>query len=139
MGSWRLQLTAFLLVGVCQFSFAKSGSPSTKSRLLDTADIHRIYLDGDFEDAIDRIETALRYGGPFSHEDSVFIYKHLGVMYTAKYETREKGKLYNKRTDCAPPSRPLLAQGRRQVHSGSSASQAGHRQCSRLIRVLRKT
>lgn len=59
---------------------------------LDTALIHKTYLDGDFEVAIDMIETARKHGGPFTHSDSVFIFKHLGVMYTAKYETRELGK-----------------------------------------------
>jgi hypothetical protein len=36
----------------------------------------------------------MRHGDPFSHEDSVFLFKHLGVMHAAKYETREKGKHY---------------------------------------------
>lgn len=61
---------------------------------LDTAHIHKTYIDGDFDLAIELIEDAMKYGGPFSHEDSIFIFKHLGVMHTAKYETREKGKHY---------------------------------------------
>lgn len=65
---------------------------SGRARLLDTALIHQTYLDGDFDLAIDLIETARKHGGPFSHADSVFIFKHLGVMYAAKYETRELGK-----------------------------------------------
>jgi len=31
---------------------------------------------------------------PFNHGDSVFIFKHLGVMYAAKYDTRERGKYF---------------------------------------------
>lgn len=71
---------------------AKPAAKIAKSNLLDTTAIHQLYLDGDFDEAIDKIETARLYGGPFNHDDSVFIFKHLGVMYTAKYETREKGK-----------------------------------------------
>ncbi len=82
---------------LCAFLHAASltalaGPETPRGNLLDTSAIHKSYLEGDFDDAIDRIETARRYGGPFSHEDSVFIFKHLGVMYTAKYETREMGK-----------------------------------------------
>jgi hypothetical protein len=67
---------------------------SASANGLDTTLIHKAYLEGDFDHAIELIEGALRYGGPFSHQDSVFIYKHLGVMHAAKYETREKGKAY---------------------------------------------
>lgn len=58
----------------------------------DTTAIHKVYLEGDFDEAIDRCEAGLNYVAPLSHDDSVFIFKHLGVMYTSKYETREKGK-----------------------------------------------
>jgi hypothetical protein len=61
---------------------------------LDTASIHHLYLDGEFEPAIDGLEKARRNGLLKSHEDSVFAFKHLGVMYAAKYETLEKGKSY---------------------------------------------
>jgi hypothetical protein len=60
----------------------------------DTAQVHRIYMDGEFEKAIKLVESALASGAVASHEDSVFAFKHLGVMYTAKYETRETGKKY---------------------------------------------
>src|SRR5688500_10033923 len=71
-----------------------TASPSaTPSKiLLDTAQVRRLYLDGDFDEAIDKVETSLRYGTGHTHVDSVFAFKHLGVMYAAKYETREKGK-----------------------------------------------
>jgi hypothetical protein len=59
---------------------------------LDTVRIHQAYLDGDFDLAIDMVEAGRKHGGPFTHADSVFIYKHLGVMYAARNETRELGK-----------------------------------------------
>jgi hypothetical protein len=61
---------------------------------LDSATVHKYYLDGDFEEAIAILETGLREKRPFNHNDSVFIFKHLGVMYAAQYETREKGKYF---------------------------------------------
>lgn len=60
----------------------------------DTAQVHRIYMDGEFEKAIKLVESALASGAVTSHIDSVFAFKHLGVMYTANYETREIGKKY---------------------------------------------
>lgn len=91
-----------LLVGVILFGTLTGNATSnpnpetqtSKPRFLDTAGIRKVYLDGDFDEAVERIESALRKGGLLSHEDSVFVFKHLGVMYTAKYETREKGKSY---------------------------------------------
>jgi hypothetical protein len=60
----------------------------------DTAQVHRVYMDGEFDKAIKLVESALGSGAVRTHEDSVFAFKHLGVMYTAKYETRETGKKY---------------------------------------------
>ena len=56
--------------------------------------VRKLYLDGDFEEAIQILDNALKSKGPFDHRDSVLIFKHLGVMYAANYETREKGKYY---------------------------------------------
>ena len=61
---------------------------------LDTAQVHKMYLEGDFDRAIAVLEKALKEGNAPSHADSVFAFKHLGVMYTAKYESRETGKRY---------------------------------------------
>lgn len=60
----------------------------------DSGKVRRYYLDGDFEEAIEILETAIKEKRPMNHADSVFYCKHLGVMYAAKYETREKGKYY---------------------------------------------
>jgi hypothetical protein len=61
---------------------------------LDSARVHRLYLDGEFDAAIAILEDNLKETRQYRHEDSVFIFKHLGVMYAAQYETREKGKYY---------------------------------------------
>ncbi len=61
---------------------------------LDTTTIHSLYVDGEFEPAIKQLETARKNGQLKTHRDSVFAYKHLGVMYAASYETMEKGKQF---------------------------------------------
>lgn len=66
----------------------------TIERKLDTAAVHEVYVDGDFDKAIQMLQPALEGEYSLNHQDSVFVFKHLGVMYTAKYETREKGKKY---------------------------------------------
>jgi hypothetical protein len=84
-----MRLLTILVLGTLLTSHANS--PEGR---LDTATIHQLYLEGDFDHAIDMLEAALKYDRVKTHEDSVFAYKHLGVMYTAKYETREVGKKY---------------------------------------------
>jgi hypothetical protein len=71
--------------------------PGVKAVRPDTTLIHKHYLDGDFDQAIHHCEAALNEslrGMRLTHADSIFLFKHLGVMYTAKYETRELGKKY---------------------------------------------
>jgi hypothetical protein len=63
-------------------------------KALDTAAVRKLYLDGDFEEAIKMLDGVLKEKRALTHEDSVLIFKHLGVMYAANYETREKGKYY---------------------------------------------
>jgi hypothetical protein len=43
-----------------------------------------------------------------NHADSVFYCKHLGVMYAAKYETREKGKYYMHQLLLVEPTARIL-------------------------------
>lgn len=83
-------------------------APASKSRPLDTAAIRHSYMEGEFDQAIDDIEIALKRGGPFSHQDSVFMFKHLGVMHAAKYETREKGRYYMMQLLTVEPTARIL-------------------------------
>ena len=66
----------------------------TAAGRLDTAQIHLIYLDGDFDKSISLIENFLNSKKYMSDGDSVFAFKHLGVMYAANTATREKGRGY---------------------------------------------
>ncbi len=85
-----------------------AAASNTSKTLLDTALVRRLYLDGEFDQAIDKLETSFRYGTGHTHEDSVFAFKHLGVMHAAKYETREKGKRYMHQLLAVEPTARIL-------------------------------
>jgi hypothetical protein len=61
---------------------------------IDTNLVRKLYMDGDFDPATEILEAELKSDKTLNHADSVFIYKHLGVMYAARYETRERGKMF---------------------------------------------
>jgi hypothetical protein len=68
--------------------------PTQIKPMLDTIKVRKLYMDGDFDEAIALLEKSMAENKEYSHSDSIFFCKHLGVMYAAKYETREKGKYY---------------------------------------------
>ncbi len=68
-------------------------APASKPAL-DTASVRKLYQDGDFEQAIGILAAALKEGKVNDHPDSIFVFKHLGVMYAANDATRERGKYY---------------------------------------------
>lgn len=72
---------------------ATAGQGAAKP-VIDTARIHGQYLEGDFDQAIRSLDGALKGRKALNHADSVFIFKHLGVMYAASPATREKGRFY---------------------------------------------
>jgi hypothetical protein len=82
--------------------------PAANRPALDTAKLHATYLDGDFEQAIRTMEAALKSKKPLSHGDSVFIFKHLGVMYAATPATREKGRYYMAQLIYVEPTAKIL-------------------------------
>jgi hypothetical protein len=75
---------------------------------VDSARVHKLYLDGDFDEAIVLLENNLKDTRQYRHEDSVFIFKHLGVMYAAQYETREKGKYFMHRLLMVEPTAKIM-------------------------------
>jgi hypothetical protein len=89
-------------------ALAGSAGPTRGNPILDTAKIRSLYLDGDFENAIEILEAGLKEKRPFVHGDSVFIFKHLGVMYAAKYDTREKGKYYMHQLLATEPTAKIM-------------------------------
>ncbi len=61
---------------------------------LNQAKIHFEYTEGNFENVTDLLETFLKSKSTCSQSDSVFLNKHLGVVYAASPATREKGKYF---------------------------------------------
>ncbi len=65
---------------------------------LNTFEIHKSYLESEFSTVLSTLEKTLdlsqRDPSLLIHSDSIFIYKHLGVVYSADPITREKGKAF---------------------------------------------
>jgi hypothetical protein len=68
--------------------------PASPPHSLDQKSIHQAYIEGEFESVVAAIDSFTKANTTFSRSDSVFIAKHLAVIYTANPETREKGKNY---------------------------------------------
>ncbi len=75
---------------------------------LDSIKVHKLYLDGEFDQAIEILNATLKEKRTLAHGDSAFIFKHLGVMYAANYETREKGKYFMNQLLLVEPSAVIL-------------------------------
>jgi hypothetical protein len=87
----------FMLFSVLPGSVSAAGlaSPNSgKKAVIDTSHVRKLYQDGDFEPAIGILEEAIRNKNVPDHRDSVFVFKHLGVMYAASEHTRERGKYF---------------------------------------------
>lgn len=85
----------------------KGTSPSA-AHVLDQKKIHHVYTDGDFEGVIASIDSFTQANKTYSLSDSVFIAKHLAVIYTANPATREKGKNYMFRLLSLLPSAKIV-------------------------------
>lgn len=70
--------------------------------------IHNLYNNGDFEPVIEILDRFQKNNRQYSFSDSVFIAKHLAVVYTASPETREKGRYYMMRLLEMVPSAKLV-------------------------------
>lgn len=73
---------------------AASGPGQDANAGFDSTKVRKLYQDGDFEQAIAMLESALKEKKVVDHGDSVFVFKHLGVMYAANENTRERGKYF---------------------------------------------
>ncbi len=124
--AFRLALVSWLLlIPACLCVWAKPGAPADpKSHpasgprpaaarpagppRLDSLKIHSLYMDGEFDTAIAILEANLKEPRQYRHDDSVFIFKHLGVMYAAQFDTREKGKYYMHRLLTVEPTAKIM-------------------------------
>lgn len=62
--------------------------------VLEQKKIHAEYNEGNFEHVTAALEGFMAQNKTYNKSDSVFIAKHLAVVYTANPATREKGKYY---------------------------------------------
>src|SRR4051812_15022859 len=90
----------FLLAALCAFRAA-----AAPARPLDQGRIHSNYHNGDFDKVIRELEGFLKSGKPCPRADSLFLEKHLAVVYAANPGTRELGRYHMFRMlDLAPGS-----------------------------------
>ncbi len=75
---------------------------------LDQKAIHNAYNEGDFEKVTKLIDSFTKVNKTYSRNDSIFISKHLAVVYSANPQTREKGKYYMYRLLEMMPSAELV-------------------------------
>jgi hypothetical protein len=79
-----------------------------KAAKLDTAAAHAIYTDGDFDEVIAKLEPYLTQKLPMSRAESLFVFKHLGVIFSKDAASREKGKYcFRKLFDLNPEAQIL--------------------------------
>jgi hypothetical protein len=100
---WTRSAAGFLLL-LCVASLAYPVRAAAEA--LNQQKIHYDYNNGDF-DAVDKAILGFLKKNPIhSREDSVFIAKHLAVIYAANPKTREKGRYYMFRLlDLVPTAR----------------------------------
>lgn len=82
-GFWGLMMASLLFLPAIPFAAS-----------VDQKAIHHAYNEGDFDAVIKLTQQFTNGKGNFSRADSLFVFKHLSVVYTANPETREKGKFY---------------------------------------------
>ncbi len=75
-------------------AFVSGANAEVPTSGLDVKGIHSTYTEGDFETVIASIDAFTRTHPTYSKDDSIFIAKHLAVVYTANPRTREIGKNY---------------------------------------------
>lgn len=101
-------IAAYCLISPFDSFGATSSESSQQSTEVDSLTVHKLYMDGEFDPAIAMLESNLKSAKDLSHNDSVFIFKHLGVMYAANYETRERGKLYMHKLLMVEPTAKIM-------------------------------
>jgi hypothetical protein len=117
----RSALVLFLVVSTfaaqtppaAQPSAASAPAPSGAAQAsgataLDQKAIHNAYNEGDFEKVTKLIDSFTKANKTYSRNDSIFISKHLAVVYSANPQTREKGKYYMYRLLEMMPSAELV-------------------------------
>lgn len=86
-----------------------ASAPAGKGAVvLDQKTIHAAYNEGDFDKVTALIDAFNKANKTYSRADSIFIAKHLAVVYSANPQSREKGKYYMYRMLEMMPSAELV-------------------------------
>jgi hypothetical protein len=104
MSAFRTALSISL--GLLAASLASGASAASGE--LDQKRVHADYNEGNFEKVISALEGYMAAHETYGFQDSVFIAKHLAVVYSANPDTREKGKYYMYRLLSLLPSAKLV-------------------------------
>ena len=91
-----------------KMSSGPASNTSKNGASLDTAQVKKNYMNGDFDPAVETLTKVLKSNQTMTHADSVFAFKYLGVIYAASYETREKGKFYMRQLLLTEPGIGIL-------------------------------
>ncbi|MDQ3003415.1 MAG: hypothetical protein M3Y08_19405 [Fibrobacterota bacterium] len=85
-----------------------AAATAPKAVVLNQKDIHAAYNEGDFDKVISLIDGFNRANKTYSRADSIFVAKHLAVVYSANPQTREKGRYFMYRLLEMMPSAELV-------------------------------
>jgi hypothetical protein len=87
---------------------AAAAPAAAPGSFLDQKAVHAAYNEGDFEKVTNLLEAYNKANKTYSRADSIFVAKHLAVVYSANPQTREKGKYYMYRMLEMMPSAELV-------------------------------
>jgi hypothetical protein len=106
--SCLIKSTMLLFLAVSAFAAAAPPPAAAQAASLDQKAVHNAYNEGDFEKVTNLLEAYGKANKSYSRADSIFIAKHLAVVYSANPQTREKGKYYMYRLLEMMPSAELV-------------------------------
>src|SRR5689334_4768481 len=96
-------------LAACAAGLALAGQPrASEAAPAGKLEIHELYMDGNFPRALNALKQWLEERPSLAHEDSVFAYKHLGVMHAADPDTRDKGRQFLRQLLLIEPQADLL-------------------------------
>jgi hypothetical protein len=108
LGSLALALSLAALDAAAAAPSRSAIAPVAPGAPLRQQAIHILYNEGDFDKVIAEIDAFTAANKTCSRADSIFIAKHLAVVYSANPNTREKGKYYMYRLLEMVPSAELV-------------------------------
>lgn len=110
--SYLIRSTLVLFLAASAFAAQPPAKPApaaaSPGSTLDQKAVHNAYNEGDFEKVTNILEAYTKANQTYPRADSIFIAKHLAVVYSANPQTREKGKYFMYRMLEMMPSAELV-------------------------------